>query len=473
MTNSTDSLWKLGASDLISLIHKKEISPEEVLNSNLDRIDEVNSSVNAVVTLCAERARKKLKDKPKKINSCLAQLPVLIKDTTEVAGVKTTYGSKLYENNISKKSDILVTNIESNGGVILGKTNTPELAAGSNTFNDIFGTTKNPWNLSLSAGGSSGGSAAALASGMAWFATGSDLGGSLRNPASWNGVVGLRPTSGLVSHGPTSNPFNILGLSGPMARNINDLSIFLDAIVKYNPLDPLSVKRSVKSYHKSLNEESNQSFKIAVTEDFGLFPCSSEIKEMTGNTSRLISSLGHEVDNSYPSMQEAEESFQILRAYMFFSTYGFLLSDHRNVKKEIIWNIEKGKRLKVTDIVKAENIRVKLYQNISNFFSDYDFLVCPSSSVVPFTHQIRWVKKINNKVFDNYVSWLMICGCLSLVNCPCLALPTSIAKNGAPIGIQIIAPPYQEEKLLNFAKSIEKEINISELLPIDPKHELN
>ena len=174
MTNSTDSLWKLGASDLISLIHKKEISPEEVLNSNLDRIDEVNSSVNAVVTLCTERARKKLKDKPEKINSCLAQLPVLIKDTTEVAGVKTTYGSKLYENNISKKSDILVTNIESNGGVILGKTNTPELAAGSNTFNDIFGTTKNPWNLSLSAGGSSGGSAAALASGMAWFATGSD-----------------------------------------------------------------------------------------------------------------------------------------------------------------------------------------------------------------------------------------------------------------------------------------------------------
>ena len=193
--------------------------------------------------MCADRAKKIITENPEKINSVLALFPVLIKDTTEVAGVKTTYGSKLYENNISKKSDILVSNIEENGGLVLGKTNTPEFAAGSNTFNDVFGTTKNPWNSILSAGGSSGGSGAALASGMAWFATGSDLGGSLRNPASWNGVVGLRPTPGLISHGPTNNPFNTLSVSGPMARNITDLSIFLDAMAVYNHLDPLSVKR--------------------------------------------------------------------------------------------------------------------------------------------------------------------------------------------------------------------------------------
>ena len=470
MTNTIDSLWKLNGSELIPLLRKSEVSPTEVLDANLNRIEEVNSTVNAVIALCVDRAKSKINEDPKKVGSILALLPVLIKDTTEVEGVKTTYGSKLYENNISQKSDILVSNIEENGGIILGKTNTPEFAAGSNTFNEVFGTTKNPWNLKLSAGGSSGGSAAALASGMAWFATGSDLGGSLRNPSSWNGVVGLRPTSGVISQGPSSNPFNILSLNGPMARNVTDLSILLDAMAKYNHLDPLSIKKENTSFYESLGKETKHIYKVGITEDFGIYPCTSEIKNMIVNTSKLITSIGHEVDASFPSMQNAEESFQILRAYLFFSVYGFLLSSHKNVRKDIIWNIEKGKNLDVSDIVKADNIRARIYQNIANFFNEFDFLVCPSSSVVPFNYETKWVKQINEKTFDNYVSWLMICGSLSLVNCPCISLPTSIAENGAPIGIQIIAPPHHEEKLLKFAKSLETEINIADLVPINPKN---
>ena len=194
MTNSIDSLWKLNAKKLIDLLDKKEISPLEILDANVNRINEVNKNINAVVTLCKERAAHNI-SKTGGENTILKNIPVLIKDVTDVKGVKTTFGSKHYENNISERSDILVTNIEKNGGIILGKTNTPELAAGSNTFNEVFGTTKNPWNLSLSAGGSSGGSAAALASGMAWFATGTDLGGSLRNPASWNGSSWIKADS--------------------------------------------------------------------------------------------------------------------------------------------------------------------------------------------------------------------------------------------------------------------------------------
>ncbi len=472
MTNSTDSLWKFTASDLISLLHKKEISPKEVLDSNINRINQVNPSINAVVTLCIEKAKRKIEEMTVKKNTVLSNLPVLIKDVTEVEGVKTTYGSKLYENYISKKSDILVSNIEKNGGVVLGKTNTPELAAGSNTFNDVFGTTKNPWNLKLSAGGSSGGSAAALASGMAWFATGTDLGGSLRNPSSWNGVVGLRPTPGLIAQGPSKLPFNSLSLNGPMARNIDDLSIFLDSMATYNLSDPLSFKKNNNiSFYKQLDDSSYTSYKVGITPDFKLFPCSNEIKNMIDNTSKLIESLGHAVDTTYPSMNDAEEAFQILRAYMFYSTYGFLLSEHNDVKKDILWNIKKGKNLKIEELVQADNIRARLYQNVCEFFQNYDFLVCPSSSVVPFTHETKWVKQINNKTFDNYVSWLMICGCLSLVSCPCIAIPTSIAENGAPIGVQIMAPPHEELKLLKFAKTIESEINISELLPINPNNE--
>ena len=207
MTNSIDTLWKLTAKQLIDLLDKKDISPDEILDSSINRIHEVNPSINAVVALCIDRAKNNI-DKKESSSSLLKNIPFLVKDVTDVGGVKTTYGSKYYENNTPNKSDILVENIEKNGGIVLGKTNTPELAAGSNTFNEVFGTTKNPWNLSLSAGGSSGGSGAALASGMAWFATGTDLGGSLRNPASWNGVVGLRPTPGLIAHGPSKMPFS-------------------------------------------------------------------------------------------------------------------------------------------------------------------------------------------------------------------------------------------------------------------------
>ncbi len=467
MTNSTDTLWKLNATQIIKLLDKKDISPDEVLNSSIKRIKEVNPSINAIVTLCLERAKENILKNKNNTQNILKNIPVLIKDITEVAGVKTTFGSKLYENHISKVSDILVENIEKNGGIILGKTNIPELAAGSNTFNDVFGTTKNPWNLSLSAGGSSGGSGAALASGMAWFATGTDLGGSLRNPASWNGVVGLRPTPGLIAHGPTKMPFNNLNLSGPMARNVEDLSIFLKAMISYNLKDPLSIKNSNSFNNIKLDFTANNKYKIGFTHDFDIFPCSNEIKEMINNTYKLVDHLGHEVNYSFPNMDKSEEAFQILRAYIFYYNYGFLLVEENNVKQDVIWNIEMGKKLNVDDLIKAENIRKHLHENISNFFNDFDFLICPSSSVAPFSHDTKWVKKINSHEFDNYVSWLMICGSISLTNCPSIAMPTSISQNGAPIGIQIIAAPFEDMKLLEFAKNLESEINITSMLPVE------
>ena len=470
MTNSIDTLWKLTAKQLIDLLDKKDISPDEVLHSSINRIHEVNPSINAVVALCIDRAKNNI-DKKESSSSLLKNIPFLVKDVTDVGGVKTTYGSKYYENNTPNKSDILVENIEKNGGIVLGKTNTPELAAGSNTFNEVFGTTKNPWNLSLSAGGSSGGSGAALASGMAWFATGTDLGGSLRNPASWNGVVGLRPTPGLIAHGPSKMPFSAFSLNGPMARNIEDLEIFFRAMISYDSRDPVSVKNSILSKKINLDIKSNIKYRIGITQDFNIFPCSSEISDMINNTSKLVNHLGHEADNQFPDMTNTEEAFQIFRAYIFYYTYGFLLKEDTKIKQDIIWNIEKGKNLEVDDLIKAENIRSKLYANISNFFTNHDFLICPSSSVAPFNYDTKWVKKIDNHEFNNYVSWLMICGCISLTNCPSLAIPTSISQNGAPIGIQIVALPYEDLKLIEFAKSLEKEINIASMLPVNPSNE--
>lgn len=473
MNNDIKNLWKKNASEIIQLLEKKEISPLEVLDSSLSRIEIVNPDINAIVTLIEDAAKKSLINKESlNIKTKLKSMPVFIKDMNDVKNVRTTYGSKLFINHLPQNSDIIVKTIEKNGGIILGKTNIPEFAAGSHTYNSLFGLTKNPWNTSLSAGGSSGGSAAALASGMAWFASGSDLGGSLRNPASWCGVVGLRPTPGLIPHGPSKFPFFNLSVDGPMARNVEDLSIFLDAMATYNNKDPLSFYNGLTSYNKSLSKCLDDKYLIGFTEDFGLFPCDPEIRNMVKNTLKLVESLGHEVSNTFPDMNNSEYAFQTIRAYMFYASYKSLLKKDKNlIKSEVIWNIEKGMTLTVDDLIKAEKIRANIYKNTMQFFDKYDFLIVPSSIVPPFDAEQEWVKKVEGKIFDNYVSWLMIAACVSLTGCPSLAMPTSFSKKNAPIGVQIIAAPNQEKKLINFSKSIEDNINISDIIPININNE--
>ena len=469
MNNDIKYLWKYSALDLVDLIKNKEISPHEVFDSVISRIEEINPSINAIVEICEERARKSIKEKELNFqNTLLKSLPVLVKDNTEVSGVKTTYGSKIFENNISETSDPMIKKIESNGGVILGKTNLPEFAAGSHTYNDLFGYTANPWNLNLSAGGSSGGSAAAVASGMGWFSTGNDLGGSLRNPASWCGVVGLRPTPGLIPQRPYQNIYDSIIVSGPIARNVSDLALFLDAMKGYDIDDPLSINTKKITFTESIQAEVNENYKIGITKNFGLFDCDPEVNDMIDNSAKLINSLGFDIEESYPSMDGAEECFQNLRAYIFYLKYGYLLKYEKNsVKEEILWNVKKGKSLSIDQLVYADKVRASIYKKMISFFNNYDFLIAPSSAVTPFDLSKKWVKKIGSSNFDNYVSWLMITACISLTGCPSIALSTAISKNGAPFGIQIVAAPHQEEKLLKFAKIIESNINISQLIPVD------
>ncbi len=471
--NSIKNLWKNTASNIQQLLQKKEVSPLEVLYSCIERINELNPLINAVVTMEEEQAIDNLKNIDHDItDSVLKGMPVLVKDINDVKDMRTTYGSQLFSKHIPKTSDIIVETIVKNGGNILGKTNIPEFAAGSHTYNAVFGTTKNPWNTKVSSGGSSGGSAAALATGMAWFATGSDLGGSLRNPASWCGIVGLRPTPGLVPHGPSKLPFLNLSVAGPMARNVEDLAIFLDSMVSHNSKDPLSFSKTPNSYYRKIVSENEKKYLLGFTDDFGIFPCDPEIRDMMKNTIKLFESLGHKVANVYPDMKNSEKSFQKIRAYMFYATYrGLLHKDQSLIKDEVIWNIKEGSKLTIDELVEAEEQRLKIYKNTIDFFAKFDFLVIPSAIVPAFSIDEKWVKKVEDTVFDNYVSWLMIAACISLTGCPSLALPTSFSSNNAPIGIQIVAPPHQESKLLKFAKSIEDNINISNLVPINPNNE--
>ena len=473
MNIDTKNLWKKNASEVISLLDKKEITIEEVVDSSLDRIKEINPDINAIVTLINEEEKEELINSfNNNTNNTLKGIPVLIKDMNDVQNMRTTYGSKLYSDNIPKNSDIIVQTIEKNGGLIIGKTNIPEFAAGSHTYNNVFGLTKNPWNTSLSAGGSSGGSAAALATGMSWFASGSDLGGSLRNPASWCGVVGLRPTSGLIAHGPSSFPFFNLSVDGPMARNVEDLSIFLDAMVDHNKNDPLSFKGTKDSYYKNLLKREDTKYLIGFTDDFGVFPCDKEVRGMMQNTLKLVQNLGHDINNTYPDMSKSEYCFQILRSYIFYCTYkSFLKKDKNLIKEEVIWNINKAETITIDNLREAEKIRANIYSNTMKFFDKFDFLIVPSAIVPPFNSQEKWVKKVEDTTFDNYVSWLMIAASVSLTSCPSIAIATSFSKDNAPFGIQIVAPPYEEQKLINFAKSLEENINISDMVPININNE--
>ena len=400
MNIETKNLWKKNASEIIALIDKKEITIEEVLDSSLDRIKDINPNINAIVTLINEDEKKTLINNfNTSTDNILKGMPVLIKDINDVQDMRTTYGSRLYADHIPKKSDIVVQTIEKNGGLIIGKTNIPEFAAGSHTYNNIFGLTKNPWNTSLSAGGSSGGSAASLATGMGWFASGSDLGGSLRNPASWCGIVGLRPTAGLIPHGPSNFPFFNLSVDGPMARNVEDLSIFLDAMVDYNKSDPLSFKRKKHSYHSELLKRENDKYLIGFTEDFGIFPCDKEVRNMMHNTLKLVESLGHDVSNTYPNMSKSEYCFQTLRAYMFYSNYKSLLKKDENlIKEEVIWNIKKGKNTTIDELQEAEIIRAKIYSDTIKYFDKFDLLIVPSTIVPPFDSKHNWVNLIINCV---------------------------------------------------------------------------
>ena len=473
MNIDTKNLWKKNASEVISLLDKKEITIEEVVDSSLDRIKEINPDINAIVTLINEEEKEELINNfNNNTNNTLKGMPVLIKDMNDVQNMRTTYGSKLYSDNIPKNSDIIVQTIEKNGGLIIGKTNIPEFAAGSHTYNSVFGLTKNPWNTSLSAGGSSGGSAAALATGMSWFASGSDLGGSLRNPASWCGVVGLRPTPGLIPHGPSNFPFFNLSVDGPMARNVEDLSIFLDAMVDHNKNDPLSFKGKKDSYYKNLLKREETKYLIGFTDDFGVFPCDKEVRVMMQNTLKLVQNLGHDINNTYPDMSKSEYCFQTLRGYIFYCTYKSLLKKDKNlIKEEVIWNINKAETITIDNLREAEKIRANIYSNTMKFFDKFDFLIVPSAIVPPFNSQEKWVKKVEDTTFDNYVSWLMIAASISLTSCPSIAIATSFSKDNAPFGIQIIAPPYEEQKLINFAKSLEENINISDMVPININNE--
>ncbi len=467
----TDLIY-MTAQDIVAQLKNDVISPLELLDVLEARIAKVNPAINALPTLCFDRAREQaraLMQKPIAERGLLAGLPVPIKDLTDVAGVRSTQGSPIFAHKIATESDILVRHLEGEGGIVYAMSNTPEFGAGAHTFNEVFGVTRNPWNLNLSASGSSGGAAAALASGMAWLAHGSDMGGSLRNPASFCGVVGLRPSPGRVAATVYGKIDGTLGLEGPMARNVSDLALLFDAMVGAEAGDPLSLPRE-DNYSYAISKGWKPK-RVAISRDLGITPVDPEVAEIVMAAGRKLESAGVIVEEAHPDLSEMMNCFQTLRALGFAVGMRQLLLDHRDLlKPEVIWNIEKGLALSVDEIAKAEAQRGALFHRMGNFLSEYDLLLCPATIVPPFPVEHRYPTHCNGTEFETYVDWLLIVAVATMCACPAISIPCGFTKSKLPVGLQIIGPNRGEAKLLAGAKFVEDVLGLGAITPIDPRH---
>ena len=470
----SDDLIRMTARQVVALLDRREVSPLELIDAALARIDAVDGAVNALPIRCPERAReqaRRLPPAPAARRGWLGGLPLAIKDSMEVAGVRSTHGSPIYADHVPDASDLQVEALEGNGGIVLARSNAPEFAAGSNTFNTVFGKTLNPWNTAMTCGGSSGGSAVALATGEVWLANGSDLGGSLRIPASFCSVVGLRPSPGLVPQGPEKHIYDGLAVSGPMARNVGDLALMLDAMAKFDPRDPVSVEPPAQSFLAAVETAGRRApRRIGFSRDLGFLPVDAEVAEIAQDAARRFSELGTAVEAKGPDFAGASEIFQTLRAVRFAANYAPLLAEYRaRIKPDVVWNVEKGLKLDGDAVGRALRERARLYQRVAAFFADYELLATPAVIVPPFPVEQRYVEEVAGRRFDNYVDWLGMSYAVTLVGCPALSLPCGFTRSGLPVGLQLVGRPRGEAGLLAAASLLEEQLGLARLVPIEPR----
>ena len=471
MQDKIQESCRLSAIEAVSKLKQGEISPLELIDAAAERIEQTEPHINAMPTLCLERAREHAQAimAGKRPAGLLHGLPIAVKDLNEVAGVRTTYGSPIYQDFVPQNSDYMVQNLEAQGAVVIGKSNTPEFGAGANTFNEVFGKTRNPWNINKSVAGSSGGAAAALAAGQVWLATGSDLGGSLRTPASFNSIIGLRPSPGRVPHGPVGNPWNTMSVNGPMGRTAADTALFLDAMTGQVTGDPLSLAAPELSFLEQVKQTQAQGLgpqRVGFSPNLGITPVDPEVQSICEQAAQRFTGMGTAVEQACPDLSEAIDAFQTIRAIMFANAHYYHLRDHRDkLKPEVIWNIEKGLALKAEDIIQAEQKRARLLRNALAFFEEHDLLLCPTAIVPPFDVDIRYIEEVNGQHFDNYIHWLSIAFPATLCSCPAVSVPAGFTQDGLPVGLQIIGPPRAEGRVLAAAALLEGE----PLTPIDPR----
>ena len=471
--SQTAELIRLTAIEAVALLRRGEITPVDLIDAAATRIEAVDGEVNALPIRFLEIARQKAQGLVEKFGSAdqppgwLAGLPIAAKDYNDVAGQRTTHGSPVFAESVASKSDITVATLEASGAIFIAKSNVPEFA-GANTFNAVFGATRNPWSLDMSAGGSSGGAAAALATGQVWLAMGSDLGGSLRIPASYCGIVGLRPTPGRVPRGVGLPPFDTLWVEGPLARNVADLALMLDAQAIPHPRDPLSRPRPAQPFLAAV-ESPRAPRRVGFSANLGLGPVDPEVVALSRQAALRFTALGASVEEACPDFSESIETFQTQRALLIAATRGELLPKHRaHINPAIVWNIEKGLGLTADEVIRAERCRAALYHRAAEFFEDYDVLACPVVAVPPFPVAQPYPTEIGGVALASYIDWMFLTFVITLTGCPALSLPCGFTAAGLPVGLQLVARGHGEASLISAARLLEQELALPPL-PIDPR----
>ena len=461
----------LPAHTMLDLVRQRKISATELLDCHLDQIENVNSKINAIVTLDEERARVTAKNIDQRIMTqaplgLLEGLPVAHKDLIVTKGIRTTFGSPLYEDFIPDQDALIVERFRHSGAVTLGKTNTPEFGAGSQTFNKVFGATRNPYDLDKTCGGSSGGAAAALASGLVPIADGSDLGGSLRNPASFCNVVGLRPSTGLIPTWPNPSAWFPLSVLGPMARTVKDVSLMLSAIAGPDPRCPLSIAQSPDIFRQDLGRDFS-GVRVAWSRTLGDLPVDDEVLKVIETAVHRLEDTGCIIEEIDPNLTEADEVFHVLRAWHMESALGELLAAHPDQFKDtLIWNIEQGRTLTGPDVARAERLRSTMFERLNRFMNTYEFIICPVTQVLPFDVDLPYVSKINGSTLSNYLDWMKSCFRVSATGHPELSVPAGFSSSGLPVGLQIVGRFRDDFGVLQFGHAFEQ---LSEFWKVRPK----
>lgn len=461
------------ATEVVEHLRAGDISPTEVLDALETRVEATDGTVNALPIRFFEAARAAAqrleRERPAPTDrGWLAGLPVAVKDYNDVGGQLTTSGSPILRDNVAIESDAMVRQLEAHGAIPYAKSNVPEFAGG-HTYNTVWGATRNPWHTGRTAGGSSGGSAAALASGTAWLATGNDLGGSLRTPAGYNGVVGIRPTPGLVPRKRPPVPFDALWVEGPMARNVADAALMLDALAGAEAHDPLTGPPPRRSFVGQLGELPAR-LRVSYSADLGQLPVERDVREVTEGALRHFLELGADLTDDCPDFTGAYDTFQALRAQLLATINGHLLeTDRHRIKDDIVWNVRLGLAQSLAVVQAAERSRGELIHRTLDFFTDHDVLVVPSAPLSPFPVEWDWPKDIDGTPMRTYVDWISITFMITLTACPVVALPCGLSDEGLPVGVQLVGRPGSEGLLLAVASAFERRVGIAGQLPIEPR----
>ena len=444
------------ARTLARMIRARKVSATEVTKAFIAQIERVNPKVNAIVTFLPEHALKAAKALDRKKSAApLAGLPIAYKDLLPTRGIRTTFGSPIYADHVPEQDHAIVERLSAAGAITIGKTNTPEFGAGSQTFNAVFGATRNPYDLSKTCGGSSGGAAVAVACGMLPFADGSDLAASLRNPGNFCNVVGFRPTPGRVPAWPVTNGWQTLSTLGPIGRTVDDTAFLLSAMAGPDPRAPVSISEPGSIFGRPL-KRSFRKTRIAWSRDLGGLPMDPRVSAVLEPQRKLFRQLGCFVEDAEPDLSPATEAFHTLRALGFLDRLPLLRKHRDQLKDTVVWNIEQGLKLTGEQVSRANDLRTQVFHRMRSFLARYEFLICPVNQVPPFPVEQPYPTEIAGVKLDNYIDWMKSCYYITTTSHPAVSVPAGFTPEGLPVGIQIVGRYRDDFGVLQLAHAFEQ-----------------